>query len=440
MLGDPTFLRDFTEVGERAAAIMSQLFTALTHVVSGLRNVMIAGGPFIRWLSETILGWAKMFDEASNVARFSGHMSRTFARWREDLTRLGHILANVWGTLRNIGKAARPLGEDLYRSAERTSAAWERMTGTSGGQLKLIRGFLVMRESIRQVNLILGDMTRGLFRAGQNQTLPNTLRRLRRLLQDLGELLQRMADHYGPMLVDLFRQLARTIGVLVAPNGAFTIFVKLLTRALELFNQLIEAIPGFSGLLATAFSVFAFTRIISKVMQLGKAWLFVGAAQATAAGAGGAATGAMGGGLLGFLGGRSVGGMVGARELAVQRLVAGSLVLSAAGEPFSLVLRVWVRSLRCRVRACRRRSSRRSRSGSVRGLERRSLRPFCLRSVQLSSKLRRRSGLRSWGRWWEESAGRSFRAQARACSAGLVDYSVLPGRGSGGLVGYRVRF
>jgi hypothetical protein len=303
------FLRDFVALGREAAWTMTQVGHGFGAVFDALRNIMIVGRPFNRWLLSTVVGWAEMWKQATTGARASGRMAATFARWQKDLTTLGHILRNLWVIMGNLGRAARPLGEDLWQSADRVTKKWAEMTGTIQGQASLIRYFLSLRENIRAFNDILGKATLGLMKMGSQPGFRNMLRELEKFGPVIVDALNKMANVYGPPLMRVLAEFGRLLANLVTPNGPMLVFLRVVENVIDAFNWLFEHIPGLSGLIGTVFGLAAVSRFMGALGSLTLAWLGVAKAAGTAGAAQTAAlTAPLGGGIFGGLfGGRGKG-------------------------------------------------------------------------------------------------------------------------------------
>ncbi|HXJ62439.1 MAG TPA: hypothetical protein VNN79_01680 [Actinomycetota bacterium] len=300
----PGALSDFEKIGTQGGQMFSRAGGALLDFISILRNFAVAAQPFTDWLTKSIAAWVKHRKEVAEFNRDSGKTAAFLNRSKVALTNLWHIATNLWGTFKNIGRAARPLGDDLWRSAEKTTAAWERATRTNE---KLTVQFMRMRPAIHEINAIIGGLVRGIFRMGSDPGLPKTLRGIRGMGSALEKIFSSLANNFGPAIASLLTSLANTLNTLTGATGPLKLMVELLDRALRIINGIASAIPGFGSALGAALDVFLISRFLTKLGLLEAGWWRV----ARAAGAAGAATSAAtGGGFFGFGRGRGGGGSI----------------------------------------------------------------------------------------------------------------------------------
>ena len=278
----------------------------------------MAARPFTRWITQTIEGWTKWALATERARDQSGKTAAFLNRTRVALTNFGHILRDLWFTMRNIGRAARPLGDDLWKSAERAVSGWRRWTSETQNRYRLIRDFDQMREGIHEMVGLVGDLGRAIWRMGSQPGLARMVRGLRELVPILENILTVVSRTFGPILIDTLVQFGKVLESISGVNGPLTVFFKTLNGIMRIFNWLIQNIPGLGGIISAALSVWAIWKVLAPVRALAAAWGLVaanasaaagaqGAAVASAAGAGGVAAAQRGGMLAGLLGGSAAG-------------------------------------------------------------------------------------------------------------------------------------
>ena len=137
----PTFLRDLEAVGQQGLFIVQRMGQGFLNLAEAVLDFAVAARPFTRWLTETLFQWTRWIQAQSQVARDSGRFQTFLERTRRSMIQFGHILRDVWFTFRNIGRAARPLGDDLWDSAEKAVRGWRQWTGATENRLRMIRDF-----------------------------------------------------------------------------------------------------------------------------------------------------------------------------------------------------------------------------------------------------------------------------------------------------------
>lgn len=302
---DQGFMRDFEAVASQGGRLLTQMGRALFNVVEALTSLAVAARPFTRWLGDTLLGFTEWGKAASQTARDTGRFQQFLDRTRVSLIQFGHITRDVWFTLRNIGRAARPLGDALWDSAERGTAAWRRYTASVTGQVTLARYFAGFKDTIYELVGLVGDLSQAIFRMGAQPGLSAMVARLRDAVPHLERFLNTITAALGPPLIEALGAVGRTLEHLVSATGPLTILLTVLSTALNLVNDLIDRFPALGKVMTGALVVVGINILIGRVGRLAGAWMTVAgaagtaaAAQAAAAGVGavGAARGAGGGG------------------------------------------------------------------------------------------------------------------------------------------------
>ena len=324
-LTDPSRLRDIERIGNQGTRVLARMGAGATSLALALTDVVVAAEPFTDWLTIALLRFTKFIEAEAEAGRESGRMRRFFDRSRDSLEQMARIGKNLWGTFRNVGKASRLLGEDLWSSIEGTTERWEKWTGSLEGRNQLARWFIQARAPLHEMAGLIGDLGQAIF-GFRTGGLTETIKALREGVPALSRFLESMASA-GPGLADLFRaglELGANMGDALGP---VQMLLRTLVRILEIVNTLINRVPAFGSVLAAAITIAGLSKLRGALLGLAATWGIVGrnAAAAGAAQAGAAAM-AGGGGMAGILGrvrggrGGTVGGGMGAgATLAAER-------------------------------------------------------------------------------------------------------------------------
>ena len=314
------FLADLEALGKQGTWMIRRLGDALFNVIDALRNVGMAARPFTTWLTNTIVGWTEGAKAASEMGRKTGDLRHYFDRTRDSLERFGSILSNLWGTMKGIGQAARPLGEDLWRSADRATARWDRFANSLAGQNELRNYFDGLKDSLHAIFRFVGELTGAFVRIGAAGGMVDTAEALTKAVRPLEHLFSTLASKWGPLLAETLGQLIRLVDNLFAKgswSGLISV-VQAFNTLLSVVNTLLEKIPGLNILLTGFLGVVAVRKVATQVGVLATEWGLVAtnagraAVAQRAATMGGMASPGLRGGVPGTVGGGVAGG-VGAR-------------------------------------------------------------------------------------------------------------------------------
>jgi hypothetical protein len=299
------FLSDFESLGRQGGTIVSRMGKGLINLIDALRHVAMAAQPFTNWLTKTIYGWTKWADGAARAGRESGRMARWFSQTRTTLEQFGRIAHNIWDVLVAIGHAARPLGDDLYKSAVKATDGWKTFFQSVGGQVATRRFFASTRDTLRETFGLVKDVSQALARIGGQQTTGAAMvKTLRDIVPPLERMLTAMMKAFGPTAIQLLSTFAQTLELLGQNGiGPITVMLRLLNGVLMIINGLVRRIPQLGTLIVAAFAVGPILKATAAVRALAGSWGLVTASSTRAAAAQGVASAVPGGGGLLGMGG-----------------------------------------------------------------------------------------------------------------------------------------
>lgn len=294
------FLADLESVGNQGLTVVNRLGTSLMNVVQALRHVAVAAEPFTDWLSTTIVGWTEFWKESSLAGRRSGELASYFDRTRAALETFGSILHSLWDTFKGISAAARPLGEDLWSSADKATEKWAKFTNSVTGRVKLRNYFDGLHDSIDSIFRFVSELGTAFAKLGGSGGFASTADALTKAVEPLGHVMEVIGDKWGPKFAVTIEQLIRLFDNLASGTSGFSIVVDMLNMFLEAVNGLLEKIPGLTKLLTVVLAAVTFQRIRASLLSVAEGWNMVAMSAERAAVAQQAATGVPGapGGLI----------------------------------------------------------------------------------------------------------------------------------------------
>ena len=283
------FLADFERLGGQGVRIIDRLGKALLNIVDALRHVGVAAIPFTDWLSKTVLGWTKFWNESARAGREGGRLQQFFRRTRSSMEMFGRIIKNLWDVLVGLGRAARPLGDALWASFEKATKGWADFVKSFEGRYSLTRQFLSMQGAIEEIAGLVMDVVKAIFRMGSDQGVEGVVKSLRDIVPVLERILTAITAAFGPPMIEALEAIARLLENLTGATGPMTAFLKAITGVADAVSYLMEKIPILGTLIATAFGVMAVNRFIGALGRVAAAML--GVQGAAALGLGGAGLG-----------------------------------------------------------------------------------------------------------------------------------------------------
>lgn len=255
----PEFAADLGAIMDGNSRLVGHMGDALLHVVSALRHVMVAAGPFVDWVGTMIRAFGGWLETTAAVNRANGDTARFLERTVTRLTQFGHILRDFGVGFANVFRAATGLADDGMTSLAGLAARFREWTGSAEGQQKITAYFDAMRPVIVGLGRLLTALGGGFLRLSQDAA-PGTVSLLDNLLK-IGPALRTMftaASNSG--LLDAIVSIAGSIATLltVLPIGPITMFITALADLLALITRTIAENDRLGAILRGVLTVFIF--------------------------------------------------------------------------------------------------------------------------------------------------------------------------------------
>lgn len=301
------FLADFGKVAESGFLVVSRLFKVIGHLAGAFMNVGVAARPFTEWLSRMVVDGSKALEVMSANGRETGKLGAYFDRTRKTMTQFGHILKNVWGVLRDVGAAARPLGDRLWAGAEKATKGWAKWTSQAENAKKMTEWFNKLYEPLHVAGQVMKDLAVAWARlTGENMGgLTESLEILRTKGVPAIEKLLSGITTLGPGFMNMVTSLVDVFATL--SWHPLNVLLILLNKILTPIDWLLNNVPGLATVISSALMVGSIVKATAAVRALTASYggLFAMMGRGGKAGAGTA----LGSGLTAFgPGGKSGGG------------------------------------------------------------------------------------------------------------------------------------
>lgn len=325
--------RDIAIQGGRNIEIITRLGGALLNLTDALRHVVLAAGPLIGFLTQTIGKFAALASSEAAAARESGRLAAFFQQTENVTKRLLSIMGSLAGAFLNIGRAAAPLGREILASLDANAKLFKQWTDSAKGQNTLAKYFQSIRAPLYEAGRLLTELVKATFRLSATPGFTALLKTIRQdLLPAFEEVVASVTQAFGPVLIRALRDVLLLFGQLAGASGPLTIFVEGIALAARMMTRLLDSNPALKSMVVTlagaaavakTISFFAAITGIKSLIKLAggarAALLGVAGAQAAVGATGGAAGvaggAAAGGGLLkgitqAFKGGAAAGGIL----------------------------------------------------------------------------------------------------------------------------------
>ena len=330
-LTTPDFLKDMQSIMASMRPLIGSVSRSLVNVANALRHVAVEAVPLTEWLVKLVEGWTETARTSAAAGRETGGLARTFDKARRVLEQFGRITSNVyhvlgdivgasskagdslwdsaekgtrawrkwtesfqgknaltkwfndarksatliWSVLKNLGGAMKGVfgaatdsGNSLWRSIDKVTEKWSKWTNSLGGQLELSQIFADMEEPLRVMGELAGDVADAFLRLGTSGNLTRTLETLRKAVDPIAELFDKMGNSFGPQFAEMLTQIATLLGNLSESGSVFASLLTPLNKFLELLNKIIETIPGMNALFTGILGGLAFQKLAGRISGL----------------------------------------------------------------------------------------------------------------------------------------------------------------------------
>jgi phage-related protein len=250
-LGSAAWTRDLGTIGDTNTKVVRNLGEAFRNLLPAIRDIIVAAGPFLEWLSKGVEGFSEWAKNAASAGRESGKLGGFFEKTKETMRLLWEVLKPLGITFLEIGKAAAPLGREILRDLANEADRLAKWAQSEGGRETMKKYFQNAKPIIYEIGRLVRDISGGLLRlsamdAGTKGTgLLGFLTRVRTEVLPIFESLTKgAATNFGPTLERTLIELLKLLGQLGGSSGPLIVFVRTIGDFAEAANWLLKNVPG----------------------------------------------------------------------------------------------------------------------------------------------------------------------------------------------------
>ncbi len=224
MLTSPIWQTDLKTIGGIFATMTDNMGKAALSVVDALKNITVAAGPFLTFISQNVADIANGFDQWSINTRKSGGLVDFLNVVKPLILDVEGIVGNIFTTFSNLGKAAAPFNQWLMDQLKAITGTW---ATASADAAKPGSSFQKTLENMKPVLTAFGGVL-GALGSGFNSLIsdPKVLKSSTDALNLLG----------GTILPDVFGWI-KTIG----DSPAFGKLIEDLKKAIDALSTFINS-------------------------------------------------------------------------------------------------------------------------------------------------------------------------------------------------------
>jgi hypothetical protein len=251
-VGSRAFGRDLATQGQRNVRWMRDGGHIALNLAHALEDVTIAAGPLVNWMVKGARAGSEWVRQQAHLGRESGALAGFFDETRTAMSRVLKIGGALAEAFWNIGRAGKPLGDEILVNLVKSADAFRDWTDSARGQNAIRDYFDRARPAIMELGRLIRDATKAFFRLGAGEGLAPLLRMIRtRLLPAFERVADQTSKALGPALINALGEMADVFGHLAGANGPLVAFVDLLTLGLKAVNGLLDSVPGLNAAVVT---------------------------------------------------------------------------------------------------------------------------------------------------------------------------------------------
>ncbi|MFE4575734.1 TroA family protein [Streptomyces chartreusis] len=295
------FRKDFKTIAATNRTVLGHLTDGLANVGSATKDFLVASGPFVERVAQGGERMTQWFRATVKAGRETGSLARFLDHAGDKASQLGRTTVSLIKGLGGVGKAAMDTGNALLDGLEGSMLRFQRWANSGAGQKAMKQFFSDAAPAFHEINMLFGDLMRGLGRSMKDGGIIDLVRQIRtELMPALGTFFNAIGQTVGPAVVSVISNIATAIGNLSAADSGLGVLLMAFNGLLNVFNTLMGIIPGANTVLATFLGTMLALKVISGVAGMLRSFgTSVTAAGTSVRGLGNTMRGTMGPGVLG---------------------------------------------------------------------------------------------------------------------------------------------
>jgi hypothetical protein len=258
------FRRDFKTIAGTNSRVVGNLTDGLANMGHATMDFLVASGPFVERVGQAGEKFTQWVRASVKAGRETGSLAKFLDHAGDKAAQLGRTTGNLIKGLGGVGKAAMDSGNALLDGLEGSMLRFTRWANSGVGQKAMQNFFSDAAPAFHEVNLLFGDLMRGLGRSMKDGGITDLVRQIRtELMPALGSFFNAIGHSVGPAVISVISNLATAIGNVSAAGSGLAVLLVTFNGLLQIFNGVMRVIPGAN----TALAVFLGTMLALKVVS-----------------------------------------------------------------------------------------------------------------------------------------------------------------------------
>ncbi|QOV40150.1 hypothetical protein IM697_18150 [Streptomyces ferrugineus] len=260
------FRRDFKTIAGTNSRVISHMTDGLANMGRATLDFLVASGPFTERVAKGGKRLTQWFRASVQAGRETGSLAKFLDHAGDKAAQLGRTTGSLIKGLGGVGRAAMDTGNALLDGLEGSMLRFERWATSGAGQRAMEQFFSDAAPVFHEVNALFGDLMRGLGRSMRDGGILDLVRQIRtELMPALGTFFNALGQSVGPALISVISNIATAIGNLSSAGTGLGVLLLAFSGLLEVFNSIMNIVPGATTVLATFLGTMLALKVISGV-------------------------------------------------------------------------------------------------------------------------------------------------------------------------------
>ncbi|MDH6628663.1 ribosome maturation factor RimP [Streptomyces sp. LBL] len=260
------FRKDFKTIAGTNSRVVGNLTDGLANMGRATTDFLVAGGPFVERVGQAGEKFTQWVRASVAAGRETGSLAKFLDHAGDKAAQLGRTTGSLIKGLGGVGKAAMDTGNALLDGLEGSMLRFERWANSGAGQKAMKQFFSDAAPAFHEVNLLFGDLMRGLGRSMKDGGITDLVRQIRtELMPALGTFFNALGQTVGPAIISVISNIATAIGNLSAAGSGLGVLLVAFSGLLNVFNTLMSIIPGANTVLATFLGTMLALKVVTAV-------------------------------------------------------------------------------------------------------------------------------------------------------------------------------
>ncbi|MFD7505377.1 hypothetical protein [Streptomyces sp. NPDC059850] len=263
------FRKDFKTIASTNSRAVGHMTDGLANMGRATLDFLVSSGPFVERVArggERLTQWVRASVQAG---RETGSLAKFLDHAGDKAAQLGRTTGSLIQGLGGVGRAAMDTGNALLNGLEGSMTRFERWANSGTGQKAMKQFFSDAAPAFHEVNLLFGDLMRGLGRSMKDGGITDLVRQIRtELMPALGTFFNALGQTIGPAIISVISNIATAIGNLSSAGSGLGVLLMAFNGLLQVFNGIMGVVPGANAVLATFLGTMLALKIVSGVANM----------------------------------------------------------------------------------------------------------------------------------------------------------------------------